>query len=279
MPPGTGHSPPGPGRGGGGGALLLCRHGERRDFAEGGWNDGAERPFDPPLSKHGLEQSRRLGLELKKRGHRVDAVFASRFLRSVQTGGIVAQLLDAPVYVEDGLLDALDAVWYRTWSGEHIRRCLGLRLSPETTPLHGLAAEAGHPLHDKDAAGLLRPVEYLQANVCRRIDSGYKPVVDAARWGISAERPETLEHARERTVATVRALAAHAQREGRSYLLVGHLNTLQYLANALDPEVEPVDHRFTALSVFAPGTGGMGWKALALAADGHVQLHVHNEFW
>jgi len=36
--------------------LLVLRHGQRLDEVQHAWSASAERPWDPPLAPHGVEQ-------------------------------------------------------------------------------------------------------------------------------------------------------------------------------------------------------------------------------
>ena len=37
--------------------LVICRHGERLDYVQGGWTASAARPWDPPLTPKGHDQA------------------------------------------------------------------------------------------------------------------------------------------------------------------------------------------------------------------------------
>jgi broad specificity phosphatase PhoE len=90
--------------------LWLTRHGNREDFVDPSWVDTAERPFDPGLSPDGVEQARRLGQRL--RGEGIERIFASPFLRTVQTAHHVAEAIEAPIFIEPGLGEILYADWF-----------------------------------------------------------------------------------------------------------------------------------------------------------------------
>ncbi len=90
--------------------IWLARHGERRDFVDPDWKASAQRPFDPPLTETGLAQARALGWRLA--GERVGCVYTSPFLRTLQTACEVAEVIDAPVRIEQGLAEWLKADWF-----------------------------------------------------------------------------------------------------------------------------------------------------------------------
>ncbi|MEQ8998571.1 MAG: histidine phosphatase family protein [Coleofasciculus sp. B1-GNL1-01] len=92
--------------------LWIARHGNRLDFVNPDWFNTAERPYDPPLSDDGVGQARELGERLK--GETIKHIFASPFLRTVQTANQVAQILDLPIKMEAGLSEWLNPEWMRT---------------------------------------------------------------------------------------------------------------------------------------------------------------------
>lgn len=83
--------------------LWIARHGERQDHADSNWyrSSHSSFPFDPPLSAKGQIQAQALGQRLQ--GENINYIFASPFLRTVQTAHIVAEVLDLPIQLEPGL--------------------------------------------------------------------------------------------------------------------------------------------------------------------------------
>jgi broad specificity phosphatase PhoE len=81
--------------------VWIARHGNRQDFIDPHWRNQALRPFDPPLSDDGAVQAQELAQRLA--GEAIAHIFASPFLRTVQTASYVAELLDLPIKVEAGL--------------------------------------------------------------------------------------------------------------------------------------------------------------------------------
>lgn len=97
--------------------VWIARHGNRLDFATPDWFLTAERPYDPPLydgediphQPNGFKQAKRLGERLKR--EKITHIFASPFLRTVQTANEVAEALDLPIKVESGLSEWLNPHW------------------------------------------------------------------------------------------------------------------------------------------------------------------------
>lgn len=89
--------------------VWIARHGNRLDFVNPEWFNTAHHPYDPPLSEDGLEQAKQLGQRLV--GENIAHIFASPFLRTVQTANEVAQALDLPLKLESGLSEWLNPAW------------------------------------------------------------------------------------------------------------------------------------------------------------------------
>lgn len=92
--------------------IWIARHANRLDFVNPDWFLTAERPYDPPLSDDGLEQAQKLANRLKFEAIR--HIFASPFLRTVQTAHAIAQILDLPLKLEWGLCEWLNPDWMRS---------------------------------------------------------------------------------------------------------------------------------------------------------------------
>ncbi|MDZ7957128.1 MAG: histidine phosphatase family protein [Aulosira sp. DedQUE10] len=89
--------------------IWIARHANRLDFVNPDWFLTAERRYDPPLSEDGFIQAKQLANRLKK--EKICHVFASPFLRTVQTANAVAQELDLPIKLETGLSEWLNPAW------------------------------------------------------------------------------------------------------------------------------------------------------------------------
>lgn len=89
--------------------VWIARHGNRLDFVTPEWFKTAKRPYDPPLSEDGVVQARELGWRLKREN--IAHIFASPFLRTIQTANQVAEILNLPIKIEAGLSEWLNPYW------------------------------------------------------------------------------------------------------------------------------------------------------------------------
>lgn len=89
--------------------VWIARHGNRIDFVNPQWFNTAERPYDPHLSDDGLIQAKQLANRLLGEG--ITQIFASPFLRTVQTANEVAEVLDLPIKLDWGLCEWLNPDW------------------------------------------------------------------------------------------------------------------------------------------------------------------------
>ncbi|WP_414572895.1 histidine phosphatase family protein [Nostoc sp. CCY 9925] len=89
--------------------VWIARHANRLDFVNPDWFLTAERRYDPPLSDDGTIQAQQLAKRLK--GEKIAHIFASPFLRTVQTANAVAEVLNLPIKLETGLSEWLNPAW------------------------------------------------------------------------------------------------------------------------------------------------------------------------
>ncbi|MEH2075920.1 MAG: histidine phosphatase family protein [Nostoc sp.] len=89
--------------------VWIARHANRLDFVNPDWFLTAERRYDPPLSDDGMVQAQHLAKRLKREN--IGHIFASPFLRTVQTANAVAEMLNLPIKLETGLSEWLNPVW------------------------------------------------------------------------------------------------------------------------------------------------------------------------
>jgi broad specificity phosphatase PhoE len=89
--------------------VWIARHGNRLDFVNPEWFNTAERRYDPPLSDDGFIQAKQLGERLKTEN--ISHIFASPFLRTIQTANEVAAILDLPIKLEAGLSEWHNPYW------------------------------------------------------------------------------------------------------------------------------------------------------------------------
>ncbi|KJE94406.1 hypothetical protein CAOG_05049 [Capsaspora owczarzaki ATCC 30864] len=98
--------------------IYIVRHAERLDLVDATWIPAAARPWDPPVSEHGLRQARHTGSRLAR--YPVARVFTSPFLRCMQTAAeIVAGMAgdeslasQVLVNVEHGLAEFMCKAWF-----------------------------------------------------------------------------------------------------------------------------------------------------------------------
>ncbi|MBG1271656.1 histidine phosphatase family protein [Nostoc sp. WHI] len=89
--------------------VWIARHANRLDFVNPDWFLTAERRYDPPLSDDGFVQAQQLAKRLK--AEKISHIFASPFLRTVQTANAVAEVMDLPIKLETGLSEWLNPAW------------------------------------------------------------------------------------------------------------------------------------------------------------------------
>jgi broad specificity phosphatase PhoE len=89
--------------------VWIARHANRLDFVNPDWFLTAERRYDPPLSDDGVVQTQQLARRLKKEN--IAHIFASPFLRTVQTANAVAEMLNLSIKLETGLSEWLNPAW------------------------------------------------------------------------------------------------------------------------------------------------------------------------
>ncbi|MBN2302552.1 MAG: histidine phosphatase family protein [Lentisphaerae bacterium] len=90
--------------------VWLIRHGHRLDFVDPDWMATAARPLDSPLSKDGEQQATETGKKLQP--EQINLVYASPFLRTVQTASLIAMELALPIRIEAGLAEMFLEQWF-----------------------------------------------------------------------------------------------------------------------------------------------------------------------
>ncbi|GBF80000.1 histidine phosphatase family protein [Aphanothece sacrum] len=93
--------------------VWIARHGNRLDFVNPEWFNTAKRRYDPPLSEDGIIQAKQLAKRLQF--EKINHIFASPFLRTIQTAHQIAETLNLDIKLESGLGE-----WHnREWMSEH----------------------------------------------------------------------------------------------------------------------------------------------------------------
>jgi broad specificity phosphatase PhoE len=97
--------------------VWIARHGNRLDFVNPEWFNTAQRRYDPPLSEDGIIQAQQLGKRLKSA--KITHIFASPFLRTIQTAHQVADILDLEIKLEAGLGEWHNSEWMTEYPETH----------------------------------------------------------------------------------------------------------------------------------------------------------------
>jgi broad specificity phosphatase PhoE len=92
--------------------VWVVRHGQRQDSVDPNWAENAERVHDPGLTDLGRWAAWRTGQRLAGSGVEFDAVFASPFLRTVETADEICRELATHTYLEPGLGEHRNPEWF-----------------------------------------------------------------------------------------------------------------------------------------------------------------------
>lgn len=91
--------------------LYFVRHGLREDFQNAEWKETAENPWDPPLSLDGRAQAADIGAYFA--GKTVQRIYASPFLRTLETAAAISEACGTVVWMEQALCEWLNPVWHQ----------------------------------------------------------------------------------------------------------------------------------------------------------------------
>ncbi len=91
--------------------LWVVRHGIRIDFTTPGWVDTAENPYNPPLDPKGIRQAEETALRFDN--EKIDYIFASPFIRTLQTASSIAEKKGMTFNMEAGLSEWLKSSEFR----------------------------------------------------------------------------------------------------------------------------------------------------------------------
>jgi broad specificity phosphatase PhoE len=92
--------------------VWVVRHGERQDSVDPNWEANADRVHDPPLTDLGRWAAWRVGRRFVESGTTVDAVYASPFLRAVETAEEICREIECEAVLEPGLGEHRNADWF-----------------------------------------------------------------------------------------------------------------------------------------------------------------------
>jgi len=143
--------------------IWVTRHGMRQDFIDPVWRDNATRPHDTPLSREGFQQASETGQRL--RGENITAIYASPFLRTVQTAGVIASILELPLHIEHGICEALKPEWFGT--------------APDFLPVEHLQPEYPHIVTDYRPVLRPRYPEFTNETTYARCHRAVQAIIDA----------------------------------------------------------------------------------------------------
>lgn len=92
--------------------VWVVRHGQRQDTVDPNWEANADRVHDPGLTDLGRWAAWRVGRHFATTGRTFDAVYASPFLRTVQTAEEICRELGTEAFLEPGLGEHRNAEWF-----------------------------------------------------------------------------------------------------------------------------------------------------------------------
>lgn len=92
--------------------VWVVRNGQRRDTVDPEFHTYADRIHDPDLTELGRWQAWRVGRVFAELDVDFDAVYASPFLRTVQTADEICREIGQEVFLEPGLGEHRNAEWF-----------------------------------------------------------------------------------------------------------------------------------------------------------------------
>jgi len=92
--------------------VWVVRHGQRQDSVDPNWEANADRVHDPGLTDLGRWAAWRVGRRFAESGRSFDAVYASPFLRTVETAQEICLELDTEARLEPGLGEHRNDEWF-----------------------------------------------------------------------------------------------------------------------------------------------------------------------
>jgi broad specificity phosphatase PhoE len=110
--------------------VWIVRHGQRRDIVDKSWPAIADRVHDPPLTELGRWAAWRVGRRFSSMTGDVDAVYASPFLRAVETAAEITDELGTEVRLEPGLGEHRNRAWFDDDPDIRSPAALASRFSP-----------------------------------------------------------------------------------------------------------------------------------------------------
>lgn len=140
-------------------AVYLVRHGMREDMEVPDWKKTAVRPHDTPLSENGRRQAHDSAVFLKTAG--IHHIFASPFLRTLQTADIIANELGLQVNIEYGFCEFLNPLWFSAHP-DIITRREALQTFSTINPDYHSKVNPSFPEQDEETAVYARVKEAIE---------------------------------------------------------------------------------------------------------------------
>jgi broad specificity phosphatase PhoE len=89
-------------------SIWICRHGNRIDFMEEGWQE--KNGYDPHLSPDGIIQAKKTGNRLVNES--ISQIYSSPFYRTLETAHHISIAIKAPILIENGFTEWLNTGWF-----------------------------------------------------------------------------------------------------------------------------------------------------------------------
>ena len=143
--------------------VWVLRHGQRRDSVDPDWPQTGERVHDPPLTELGRWAAWRVGRRFVESSQTFDAVYASPFLRAVETADEICRETGNEVLLEPGLGEHRNSEWFDA--------------DPETLSHRQLAERFG-PVRDSHEPYVVPEFPEDHAEAAARVGETVRQIVD-----------------------------------------------------------------------------------------------------
>lgn len=286
------------------GIVIVARHGERLDYVmrdrDQNWVTDAPRPYDPPLSLHGVEQAKKLGQhlarELPKRNlPTISAVYTSPFLRCRQTAAAATlqsvkervlsngstntstrpSLRGIPkIRVEMGLSESINESWYRSWAMPYSDGTWGLCPKGESS----LDTSTLHPLARQPISNLLNWKSTIDATKSANnllFDFDYASKIELNDYSLEPRYLESRDDQRRRMRTTVEQI----WQPGTTVLLVSHGGPATHLFEELTGKEwkEHGESSYCCYSIYRRSSESEDWESLVVNEGGFLGETVAHE--
>lgn len=167
--------------------VWICRHGIRIDQIDPTWR--RRNGHDPHLAEEGVRQARETGERL--RGEGIEHIFASPFLRAVETAHYIAEVLDLPIRIEWGVCEWLNPRWFSHTPQIAPPEELARRF-PRVDPAYKSTVLPRYPETDEEAFVRAGQAARLLAEQYRGdlLLVGHGHSVVGMSWGLLDDRPD-----------------------------------------------------------------------------------------